>query len=150
MGLLKDFYRNELTIRKRYWPREIINPRNWTRNIRYRHQRAERGWSDRDTWGGGEYLASVAAGILNYLELEQNPIDWEFYFKENYTGTNGYHTLTEVAEDIELYMWWEEYGYADEYDDLDIDDHIAINQQLYSQLQNAMHFVAENIGHLWW
>lgn len=151
MGLLKDFYQHELTIRKRYWFREIFNPFNWKRNIQYRHQRAERGWSTRDTWGGGEYLAGVAEGILRYLDREQNPIDWEHYFRENYPNNYGYTSITEVADDIELYLWWQEEQYEDPlYSELNSDDRWAIEIQLYSQLQNAMHFTAENIGHLWW
>lgn len=150
--MLQDFKDQHLTIRKLYWPREILKPSNWRDTVKWRKQRAVRGWSERDTWGGGEYLASVAEGILRYLEREQNPIDWKYYFQENYTGIEqyGYHSLTDVADDIELYIYWQEHQYDDEYDDMRNDDKWAIDFQLYTQLQNAMHFVAENLGHLWW
>lgn len=150
MGYIEDFYRFNLGVRKRYWLKEFLTPRNYSSVIKYRHQRAERGWSDRDTWGGGEHIAMVTAGILHYLEREQNPIDWDEYFRTNYPNNYGYSSLTEVADDIDLYLWWEVEQWSDEYDSLSHDDRLAITIQIYSQLENAMHFVAANILHLWW
>lgn len=135
-----------------YYMREILNPANWWREYKYDRQRKKRGWSDKDTWGGGEYIAGVTEGILRFLDRKQNPIDWEFYFRANYKEIEkyGYTSLTEIADDIELYLWWEVHQYDDEYDNISHEDKWAIDMQLYSQLQNAMHFIAENIGMIWW
>lgn len=150
MGLLKDWINDTNGYRFTYRVKQLFSPSVWFGLRKSRKQRANRGWSDRDTWGGGEYLAGVAAGVLKYLEREQNPIDWEHYFRENYPHNYGYKSLTEVAEDIELYLWWQENQWGDEYDTTPNDHRWSIDNQLYSQLQNAMHFLAENIGHLWW
>lgn len=157
MGLLKDFYQHNLTIRKLYWPREILNLANWGRIIKWRRQRMERGWSDRDTWGGGEYIASVAYGILMYLQYEQHMVDvnsdddvWKFNFPDDY----GYKSLGEVAQDIDNYIYWQENQYSEPLYSEFVKDHgetsWEMEYQLYSDYKNAMHFVAENIGGLWW
>lgn len=150
MGYIKDFYYHNLTIRKRYWPREILDPRNWKNVFQFRRQRANRGYADRDAWGGGEHIAEVAAGILRTLDGKKNFIDWDEWFRMNYPDNYGYESLAEVANDIENYLWWEEHEFDDQYDDMDHDTKWAIEIQLFSQNQNALHFVAENIGGLWW
>jgi len=153
MSYIKDFREQNLHVRKLYWFQELVNPMNYIRTARYRHQRAERGWSDRDTWGGGEHLAEVAAGILDYLDNVQNVVDWDAYFKNNYEENYGYASLTEVAQDITNYLAWEEESFSEpiyeEYKDHN-ETRWAIEWQLYNDYKNAMHFVAENIGGLWW
>jgi len=152
MSVLRDFHEQHLHIVKRYWPREIFNPFNWIRTIKWRHQRAERGWSDRDTWGGGEYIAGISAGILNYLQSEKGHVDWDEYFNFNYPENLGYTSLNEVAQDIDNYLAWEEDSFSDPIYSMLKDENEtrwAIEFQLYEDYRNAMHFVAENIGQLW-
>lgn len=114
MGLLKDFYYNELTMRKLYWPREILNPFNWHRTIKYRHQRAERGWSDKDTWGGGEYILEVVSGVLKKLGDDKSHVDWKEYFKTNYPNNEGYKNLQQVTKDIDNYLAFDDSGWVNE------------------------------------
>lgn len=149
--ILKDFYEQNLTIRKRYWPRELVRLRNYISLFKWRHQRVIRGWSDRDVWGGGEHLAGVAAGILYTLGDEKNIVDWDEYFKMNYDETWGYKTLHEVADDLQLYVEWDSLQYQEPYwSDIRMEDRWAMDVQVYEQAKNAMHFVASNLGGLWW
>jgi hypothetical protein len=153
MSLLKDFREQNLSIRKLYWPRELVNPANWGRAVKWRNQRTERGWSDRDTWGGGEHIASVSAGILRELGKEKNIVDWDWYFRNNAWETLGYKNLNEVAQDIENWLAWEEMSFDEpiyEWLDKDNDTRWAIEHQLYEDYRQAMVFVAKNIGGLWW
>jgi hypothetical protein len=150
MGYLKDFYQFNLTIRKRYWLKELLTPRNYVYVIRFRKQRANRGYASRDAWGGGEYIAEVAAGILYILGDEKNIVDWDEYFKNNYDENWGYTSLTEVADDLQLYVEWEIIQWDDEYNSLRNEDRWDMDYQVYEQAKNAMHFVADNIGGLWW
>ncbi len=151
MGYIKDFYQFNLTIRKRYWLRELLTPRNYKQVIQFRHQRASRGYADRDAWGGGEHIAEVAAGILYILGDEKNIVDWDEYFKNNYEENWGYKTLNEVADDLQLYVEWDIIQWNDPlFDELRSEDRWAIDYQVYMQAKNAMHFVADNLGGLWW
>lgn len=151
MSYLKDFRQHHLTIRKRYWLRELLNPFNYRSTWRHRRERIAKGWSRRDAWNGGEHIAEVAMGILRELGAEQNPIDWDEYFRMNYPDNYGYNTLGEVADDLQLYLDWDIIQYEEPlYSELDTDTRIAIDIQVYEQAKNAMHFVAQNIGHLWW
>lgn len=151
MGYLKDFNEHHLGVRWRYYPREILNPFNWKRVIQFRHQRANKGYAVRDAWNGGEHIAQVAAGILYELGDEQNIIDWDEYFVTNYPDNYGYENLNQVADDLNLYIEWDVIQYQEPlYSQLDTDQRIAMDIQVYSQAQTAMHFVAQNLGHLWW
>lgn len=155
MGYWKDFYQQNMMIRKLYWPREFFNPANHYRTAKYRWQRAERGWSERDTWFGGEHIAEVALGIIKYLDEVQHMVDfspetWEFNFPEDY----GYKSIGEVAQDIDNYIYWQEHQYSEPLYSEYVKNHgetsWQIEYQLYNDYKNAMHFVAENIGGLWW
>lgn len=149
MSILKDFHQQHLHVRKTYWPREIFNLSNWARTLKWRRQRMERGWSDRDTWAGGEHIVEVTAGILRYLET--TIIDWPAYFEMNYEDNYGYTSLSEVAQDLDNYIYFEERQYEDAiYKEFDMETRWAIQIQLYSQAEDAMVFVAKNIGGLWW
>ena len=61
--------------------------------------------------------------------------------------------MNEVAQDLENWLDWEEMSYSDPVYQLvadDFDTRMAIEIQLYDDYKNAMKFVAENIGALWW
>lgn len=132
-----------------YRLRALANPNNWRREFKYDLQRQKRGWSDRDTWGGGEYLMEVSAGILRYLN--DTIVDWPKYFELNFGDDNhGYTSLLEVADDLELHLWFQEHQFDDQFNDLNNEDRWAIEIQLQEQASNAMRFVASNIHGLWW
>lgn len=154
MSFIKDFHQHNLTLRKRYWLKELVTPRNYTQVHRFRKQRANRGYADRDAWGGGEYIAEVAAGILYILGDEKNIVDWAEYFKNNYDENWGYKTLHEVADDLQLYVEWDTMQFSDplhaQIEKLGNDARWAMEWQVYEQAKNAMHFVADNLGGLWW
>lgn len=96
-----------------YVVREKLNPRELLREIKWSRQRKARGWSDRDTWGGGEYILEVTSGILKYLADEKvSHTDWPEYFKTNYPNNQGYKNLNEVAKDIDSYLAFDEYGWS--------------------------------------
>lgn len=152
MSFIKDFYEHHLTIRKRYWAKELLTPKNYLSVKKFRKQRANRGYADRDAWGGGEYLAEVAAGILYLLGDEKNIVDWEDYFKNNYEDNWGYKSLNEVADDLQLYVEWDIIQWHEPlFSEIKLnDDRWAMDYQVYQQAKNAMHFVADNLGGLWW
>jgi hypothetical protein len=81
---------------------------------------------------------------------EKNIVDWDEYFKNNYDENWGYTSLTEVADDLQLYVEWEIIQWDDEYNSLRNEDRWDMDYQVYEQAKNAMHFVADNIGGLWW
>tara|TARA_B100001245_G_C22893491_1_gene430706 strand:- start:4535 stop:4999 length:465 start_codon:yes stop_codon:yes gene_type:complete len=154
MSLITDFYKHNVNgLRLRYKILEFLNLKEWVREARYRKQRINRGWSDRDAWGGGEHIAEVSAGILRELNKEQNIVDWDWYFRENEWETFGYKNLDEVAQDIENYLDWELLSYSEPlYSQFgrDYETRWQIEIQLYEDYRQAMRFVAENIGALWW
>ena len=146
MGMVKNIMGGR---RLQYGLRELMKPKNWQYEFKCRNQRIKRGWSSRDTWSGGEHIMEVTVGILR--ELETTFIDWDAYFEMNYQDNLGYKSLSEVADDIDNWIYWQEHSYEDEiYKKYDIDTRIQIEIQLYSQAQDGMSFVARNIGGLWW
>lgn len=151
MGILKDWKEDNGGLILRYKVTHFLSPRRWFKIVKYRRDRANNGWSSRDTWNGGEYIMEVTAGILRYLEREQNPIDWDAYFKMNYEDNEGYKRLSEVAQDLENYLDFSAMQYSDPlYGQLDSETRWAIEYQLYENSREAMQFVAKNIGGLWW
>lgn len=95
-----------------YAVREKLNPRELHRELRWSRQRKARGWSDRDSWNGGEYILEVVSGILKKLG-EDSHVDWDAYFKTNYPNNKGYKSLNEVAKDIDDYLAFDEYAWGD-------------------------------------
>lgn len=90
-----------------------MNPRELLSRIKWSRQRKARGWSDKDTWGGGEYILEVTSGILKKLGDKNSHIDWDAYFKTNYPNNLGYKNLYEVAKDIDNYLAFDEYAWGD-------------------------------------
>lgn len=152
MGLLKDVLRDIKSYRVHRAIFYFLRPSTWLDNIKYRRQRANRGWSDRDTWNGGEYLMEIASGVLNKLGDEKSHIDWDEYFSSNYDTSFGYKSLNEVAQDLDNYLAWQEKLFSEPiYSQFkgDYETQWAIEYQLHQDAMNAMHFVAENISGLW-
>ncbi len=115
MGLLKDFAGQHLTVRKSRYPHAILNPLNWHETAKYRRQRANRGWADRDAWNMGEHVAGV---VVEMLELLQNKgvTDWDAWFEYNIDekGKGAYKNLQEVIDDIKNYLEHEKTSWADD------------------------------------
>jgi hypothetical protein len=99
-----------------YEVREKLNPRQWLREFKFARQRVSRGWSDRDTWNGGEFLIGVTAGVLNKLGDEKSHVDWDEYFNANYPNNQGYKNLNQVAKDLNDYLDFEEESWTDRLD----------------------------------
>lgn len=162
--------------RFRYGLLELLKPSNWLEQRKYRIQRLQRGWADRDTWGGGEYILGVTSGILRKLDDEKNPIDWDQYFETNFQKINGYKNLTEVADDIDQFLAFIETDWADslgfELPPGHVDDdgfwrsgttpqqdkkiraaikkHSVAGKKSAAKATKAMKFVADNHLSLWW
>lgn len=98
----------------RYEIKRRLSPRYWLDEIKWSNQRLERGWSDRDTWGGGEHILSVTSGILKSLGDEHSVIDWDQYFSANYPNNLGYKSLLEVAADIDSYLEFQTRNWTDD------------------------------------
>lgn len=95
-----------------YNVRELLTPANWYREFRWVSQRKKRGWSDRDSWNGGEYILEVVSGILKKLGDEKSHVDWDEYFKTNYPNNQGYKNLAQVAKDLDDYLAFDQYGWS--------------------------------------
>lgn len=112
MGLIKDWQDNHEGYVFTAKIKELFNPAVWIRLQKYRTQRADRGWSDRDMWGMGEYVAQITAEMLN--ELKDGHTDWEWWFKMNgEQGKGAYKNLEEVVNDINGYLDFSKTNWAE-------------------------------------
>ncbi len=114
MSFIKDYKDQHLTMLKRYWWKELINPSNLYYTWQHRYQRAERGYSDRDVWNTGDHILGIMVGMLKQLGDEKSHIDWTEYFKENYKNNQGYNSLNEVAADIKNFIEFDKTSWADD------------------------------------
>jgi hypothetical protein len=114
MSFLKDYHDQHLTMIKKYWWKELINPLNLYHTWQHRYQRAERGWSDRDVWNAGDHIIDVISGMVDQLGDEKSHIDWTEYFKENYKKNHGYNSLNEVAADIKSFIEHDQSTWTDD------------------------------------
>lgn len=114
VGLLKDWkYETDgyaFQARVTYF----FSPHKWLRLHRYRKQRADRGWSDRDTWGAGEHIVQMTAEMLQHLN-DNTYVDWPEWFKLNVKedGKNAYKNLQEVIDDITEFLSFNQTSWAD-------------------------------------
>ena len=86
-----------------YKVRSFLNLKIWYKLSKWRRQRADRGWSDRDTWGAGEHIAKMTAEMLQYLN-DNTYVDWPEWFDLNVKEKNGYKNLQAVIDDINQYL----------------------------------------------
>ena len=175
MGIVKDWVEDNGGTVLRYRVLDFFRPKVWLRLHKWRKQRADRGWSDRDTWGAGEHLMQITSEMLRYLDREQNPIDWDAYFKTNYAKPNGYTSLSEVADDLDQYIEFSKKIWTD-YLDIELPGHEIVDGEYKSlatpaenkkiraaikkfnaeenksaaKATKAMKFVADNHRSLWW
>lgn len=103
-----------------YKVRSFLNPKIWYKLSKWRRQRADRGWSDRDTWGAGEHIAKMTAEMLQYLN-DNTYVDWPEWFDLNVKEKNGYKNLQAVIDDINQYLEMTKQSWAD---DLTVDGNL--------------------------
>jgi hypothetical protein len=114
MSLIKDVYENSRDYTLRYRVITLLSPREWLRHHKWRKQRANRGWSDRDTWGAGDHIAKITAEMLNHLN-KHSMVSWPDWFDMNVKeeGKNAYRDLQSVIDDINNYLVHSETSWAD-------------------------------------
>lgn len=100
-----------------------LSPKQWLRMHKWRKQRADRGWSDRDTWGAGDHIAKMAAEMLQHLN-DNTYVDWPEWFKLNVKekGKGAYKDLPSVVNDITAYLDHQETSWADDLTTTPADD----------------------------
>ena len=114
MSLLKDWKEDNEGYRVQTRVAHFFDPREWLRLQKYRTQRADRGWSDRDMWGMGEHLAEITAEML--AELDKGHTDWPMWFDLNVReeGKGAYKSLQSVIDDINNYLNHEKTSWSDD------------------------------------
>lgn len=114
MGLVRDWTEDTEGYRFSYRVRCFFNPTIWLRLHKWRMQRANRGWSDRDTWGAGDHIAQMTAEMLQHLN-DHSYCDWPEWFKLNVKegGKGAYQNLQTVIDDINTYLEFEKTSWAD-------------------------------------
>lgn len=105
MSIFKDWYednKNYLIKRRLLY---LVSPEVWLRLHRWRKQRANRGWSDRDVWNAGDHIAKITAEMLQDLN-DHSYCDWPEWFKLNVKeeGKGAYKNLQQVINDINNYL----------------------------------------------
>lgn len=115
MSIFKDWREDTGGYVLRYRIKEFVNPREWLRLRKWRKQRANRGWSDRDTWGAGDHIAQMTAEMLQRLN-DHSYIDWPQWFKLNVEeeGRDSYTNLQSVIDDINNYIEFTKTSWADD------------------------------------
>lgn len=113
MGIIKNFRSDHEGYTFKYKVKDALSPNVWFRLHQHRKQRADRGWSDRDMWGMGEYVAQITAEMLT--ALRDGNTDWEWWFKMNgEQGKAAYKNLDDVINDIKGYLEFRETSWADD------------------------------------
>ena len=115
MSILKDWRTDHNGYAFRYKVQEFLTPSVWFRLHEIRVQRANRGWSDRDAWNMGDYVAQITVEMLELLQ-EKGVTDWDRWFEWNIgeTGKGAYKNLQEVIDDIKGYQDWSLTTWADD------------------------------------
>lgn len=99
---------------------KLTHPRPWQR-VRYRWQRAARGWADCDVWSMDSYIARVMSAMLTYLadhnhaypgvEPWETPEKWDTYLRdlsarmavwnnETFSDKNAFETARAAMEEF--------------------------------------------------
>lgn len=115
MGILKDWKEDTEGYRFQTRVAHLFYPRQWLRLHKWRKQRANRGWSDRDTWGAGDHIAEITAQMLQKL-ITDGHCDWPYWFKMNVKeeGKGAYKNLQQVVDDINQYIEMTKTSWADD------------------------------------
>ena len=111
MSILKDFREDHDGMYFRYKITAFLNPKTWYRLHKYRKQRCNRGWSDRDAWAAGEHIARMTAEMLQYLN-DKGVVDWDRWFKDN--NNLVYDNLQSIIDDINNWLNHQTTSWADD------------------------------------
>ena len=103
MSIFKDFREDNEGYRLRSQITYLLSPKVWARLHASRKQRADRGWSNHDTWAAGEHIAKMTAEILQHLN-DNAYTDWPAWFKYNVQEKGSYKSLQAVIDDINQYL----------------------------------------------
>lgn len=114
MSIFKDWREDNEGYRFIYKVKSLFNVREWFYLHKWRKQRADRGWSYRDTWGAGEHIAQMTAEMLQCLN-DKSHVDWPQWFELNVKeeGKGAYKSMQEVIDDITAYLEYEKTSWAD-------------------------------------
>lgn len=148
-------------------------PRNWIRNIRlffrqfkWAYQRATRGYCDPDWWDLDSYYLDLFSETLNHMA--DNTISWpgneefpEFEDWQKYLRTMAqYFYKANEANDYYEHpnqdIWWEDIeknekdlNTKSKYSDAMITEADSNYKRREADLQNGLHMLEKNFGHLW-
>jgi hypothetical protein len=177
MGIIKDWRDNNSSFRVSTKIYSLFSPKEWYELHKCRKQRANRGWSNRDAWEAGDYVAKIVADMLFYLK-DNSYVDWEWWFDNKYKkGKNNYKDLQSIIDDINNYLEFQKTSWADGLD-ADIDDvkkfsdikwsdvatgkkltdkqvtarinkYAAQEAEVYKKASRAMKFFGENFSDFW-
>lgn len=114
MSIFKDWKEDTDGYRLVYRVRNAFSPALWLRLHKWRKQRADRGWSDRDTWRAGDHIAQMTAEMLQHLN-DNTYVDWPEWFKMNAKEkkSGSYNNLQSVIDDINTYLEYSTTSWAD-------------------------------------
>lgn len=141
MSILRDWKEDNTGV---VFGRKVLyffSPKVWYGLHKSRTQRADRGWSDRDTWGAGEYIAQVTADMLQHLN-DNTYVDWPEWFKLNVQekGKSAYTDLQQVIDDINVYLEFSKTTWAD---GLDIE--VYNSDKLFEKRKNGARKLSDSI-----
>lgn len=122
MGLLRDVIEDSNGYVLRYRLSHSLSPKTWGRIYRHRRQRADRGWSDQDTWNAGEHIAKMTAEMLTHLDTNGST-DWDHWFKMY--DVKDYSDLKSVVDDINAYLNFQKSSWADSLDSSEVSEHFT-------------------------
>ena len=141
MSILRDWLEDNTGVVAKRKIVYFFSPKIWYGLYKARSQRANRGWSDRDTWGAGQYIAQVTANMLQHLN-DNTYTDWPEWFKLNVQekGKNAYTDLQQVIDDINIYIEFSKTSWAD---GLDIE--VYDSEKLFKKRKNGTYTMSNNI-----
>lgn len=136
-------------IRRRYywWLRNPI--RDARRSVKFAYQRVFRGWDDQSMWGLNTRLSKTLGEQL--IEMSEIAHGCPPYYGSSSEAPGAPHFLPDVSD--EVFERWKNdlrkhgealLAYSRE-DGETLEEEVA----LYGPAQEAMHWVAENLGSLW-
>lgn len=172
MGIFKDWLQDAKGSAVAYKIKSLVSPKEWYSLHKWRKQRADRGWSDRDTWGAGEHIAQMTAEMLQHLNDYAHTDQW---FDLNIIDKQKYENLQQVIDDINAYLEYEKTSWADGLDSVHGDlekgfkwkdlstSKILTDKQIsarikkwrigeckaYGKAKKAMIFFADNFANFW-
>lgn len=152
MSIFKDLYEETRGFRLTYKIKTIINPREWILLYRWRKQRADRGWSDRDWWSMDYFLKDIIPPMLRKYAKEGGGIptslDKSYTDKQFQAAIDKWHKdLLKAADDIEAYYKHEELPFPKSR--AARDKYFANSRVAEKRTKDGMKFVANNFLSLW-